>query len=85
MPRGNIVICPTVCVHIWIGILTKWEVILRHYLLSLYFVLDVAAVIPLEFLGLLWDSEERYGYIAVLRLNRLIKVWKVREVFNCEL
>ena len=60
-----------------IGILTKWQVILKHYLLSPYFVLDVAAVVPLEFFGLAWSAEERYGYIAVLRLNRLIKIWKV--------
>ena len=59
------------------GILTKSRVILMHYLLSPYFLLDVAAVLPLEVFGLAWDSQERYGYIAILRLNRLIKIWKV--------
>ena len=48
-----------------------------HYLLSPYFLLDVAAVLPLEVFCLAWDSKERYGYIAILRLNRLIKIWKV--------
>ena len=62
-----------------LGIITKSKVIMKHYLFSPYFVLDVAAVIPLEFFGLAWDVEERYGYIAVLRLNRLIKIWKVGE------
>ena len=49
---------------------------------SVYFLLDVAAVVPLEVLGLAWDSEERFGYIAILRLNRLIKIWKVLIMKN---
>ena len=49
----------------------------------MYFVLDVAAVVPLEVFGLAWDTEERYGYIAVLRLNRLIKIWKVEIESHC--
>ena len=51
--------------------------ILRHYVFSPYFLLDVAAVVPLEVFGLAWDPEERYGYVAIFRLNRLIKIWKV--------
>ena len=50
---------------------------------SVYFLLDVAAVVPLEVLGLAWDSEERFGYIAILRLNRLIKIWKVLIIVFC--
>lgn len=60
-----------------LGIITKSQVILKHYVFSPYFLMDVAAVIPLEMFGLAWDTEERYGYVAVLRLNRLIKTWKV--------
>ena len=62
-----------------IGILTNPKVILKHYLFSLYFLLDVASVLPLEVFGLAWDTDERYGYIAVFKLNRLIKIWKVEN------
>ena len=64
--------CPSIA-----GILTKSRVIMWHYVCSVYFLLDVAAVVPLEVLGLAWDSEERFSYIAIFRLNRLIKIWKV--------
>ena len=64
------------------GIITKSQVILKHYVFSIYFVLDVAAVIPLEFFGLAWDTEDRYGYVAVFRLNRLIKIWKVLFMYR---
>lgn len=65
-----------------VGILTNPKVILKHYLFSLYFLLDVAAVLPLEVFGLAWDTDERYGYVAVFKLNRLIKIWKV-ETLQC--
>ena len=67
------------------GILTRSRVILRHYLLSWCFLLDLAAVLPLEVFCLTWDSEERYGYIAIFRLNRLIKIWKVGGDKVCKL
>lgn len=50
-----------------------------RYLKSYGFFLDLMAVLPLEVLALIWSStEERWSYFALLRLNRLLKLWKVR-------
>ena len=52
--------------------------IARHYLLSLGFCLDVASVLPLEVFSLAWVATPHFwGYMALFRTNRLIKLWKV--------
>ena len=49
-----------------------------RYLKSYGFVLDLMAVLPLEVFALVWsNSEEQWSYFALLRVNRLLKLWKV--------
>lgn len=51
-----------------------------RYLKSYGFVLDLVAVLPLEVFALVWSStEDQWSYFALLRLNRLLKLWKVRN------
>jgi len=61
------------------GVVTDARTICLHYVTSLGFVLDVLAVLPLELAALGWmGSEERWGYVALFRINRIAKVWKVK-------
>ena len=46
-----------------------------HYILSVWFVLDVLAILPFELFSIMWVNE--WKYIPLFRLNRLIKFWKV--------
>ena len=62
-----------------IELVVKPRQILLCYVLSVWFVLDVLAVIPLELMSIAWIGQgEEWRYIPMFRLNRLIKFWKVR-------
>ena len=64
----------------FVEVITKPRALLAHYLLSPWFVLDVLAMLPLEVLGVYWiSSAEEWKYIPLLRLNRLLKYWKVKQ------
>ena len=60
-------------------LITRPRTILVRYLLSPWFVLDVASVLPLEILGVYWiAAAQEWKFIPLLRLNRVLKYWKVR-------
>ena len=45
---------------------------------TISFALDIFAVIPFELCAVGWASdEERWRYLTLFRLNRLVKLWKV--------
>ena len=49
-----------------------------EYVTSVWFVLDVLAVLPLELFSLFWlGSGKVWKYIPLFKLNRLLKLWKV--------
>lgn len=59
-------------------VVTDAGAILRHYLLSPRFLLDLTSSLPLEALGLFWlSSDLHWQYIALFRLIRIVKIWKV--------
>lgn len=61
-----------------VELLTKPHAILLDYVVSVRFVLDVLAVLPLELLSIIWiSSSQEWKYIPIFRLNRLLKFWKV--------
>jgi hypothetical protein len=61
-------------------LVTKPRQILLRYVLSVWFVLDVLAVLPMELLSVIWIGQgEEWRYIPIFRLNRLLKFWKVRR------
>ena len=48
------------------------------YILTIGFFLDVFAILPLEIGASGWSTEqERWKYVALLRINRIVKLWKV--------
>lgn len=47
-----------------------------RYLKTVKFSMDIVSVLPLDF-GYIW-----YGFKAILRLNRIIKFWRLREFFH---
>lgn len=54
-----------------------------NYIKSVGFVLDVLAVLPLEIFSLVWvSSGEAWSYVPLLRINRLIKLWKLVSFFS---
>lgn len=54
-----------------------------NYVKSFGFILDVLAVLPLEIFALVWlNSGDPWSYVALLRTNRLIKLWKVMSFFS---
>ena len=56
----------------------------RLYVRSVYFVLDVLAVLPLDLLALGWANvDARWMMLTYLRLNRVIKFYKVKNVCFC--
>ena len=57
---------------------TNPRTVCLNYIKSFGFLLDVAAVLPLELFALAWSpSGEQWNYIALFRINRLLKLWKV--------
>ncbi len=70
---------PSPCFPLSLELITKPRAILVRYILSPWFVMDVLAMLPLEILGVNWISTaQEWKFIPILRLNRLIKYWKVR-------
>ena len=57
------------------GVITDARRVCLSYVLSFGFLLDTVAVLPLELAAFGW--EDPWGYVALFRLNRLLKVWKV--------
>ena len=61
------------------GVITDARTICLHYVKSPWFILDIIAVLPLELAVLVWvGSGEHWDYIALFRINRIVKVWKVK-------
>ena len=62
------------------GVITDARTICLHYVKSPWFILDIIAVLPLELAVLAWvESGEHWDYIALFRINRIVKVWKVKR------
>ena len=51
-----------------------WAVF-KHYVRSWKFMLDFSAVLPIEIFSVVWDDP--WKYIALYKLNRILKWWKV--------
>ncbi|XP_066276868.1 uncharacterized protein [Branchiostoma lanceolatum] len=66
------------------GIMKDWESIRTHYVRSWSFVLDLCSILPLDLFALASHhrGKIRLGLVACLKLNRLIKVYKIPEFFN---
>ena len=61
-----------------LGMIRSTPAMAVRYLKSYGFVLDLMAVLPLEVFALIWsNSDEQWSYFALLRVNRLLKLWKV--------
>ncbi|XP_060078836.1 cyclic nucleotide-gated channel rod photoreceptor subunit alpha-like [Ylistrum balloti] len=54
----------------------KVDSLSKRYLLSFLFIIDLLAILPLEFLYFV------VGYNAMLRLNRVLKLWRMRDFFR---
>lgn len=58
--------------------LTQFKDIVNHYVKSWIFVCDIISLLPLEVLCLVWHSKfEREFAFGVLKLNRLLKIYRV--------
>ncbi|KAI6657493.1 Cyclic nucleotide-gated channel photoreceptor [Oopsacas minuta] len=57
----------------------NWKLIMRHYVKSMEFLIDVIAVLPLEFLLIQSHTLWYHNYIISLRLTRLLKFNKIYE------
>ena len=54
-----------------------WAVF-KHYVRSWKFALDFSSVLPIEVFSLVW--KEPWKYMALYKLNRILKWWKVGHV-----
>ena len=60
------------------GVTARWTDLVKHYVRSLRFVVDVICVLPLELPCYVLPSNYCDDKLfALLRLNRLLKVYKV--------
>ena len=63
-------------------VITNQKTAFLSYIKSVDCYLDILAVIPLEILALIWlPSGEQMNYVALFRVNRLLKLWKVIECY----
>ena len=64
-------------------VITSSKATFLNYIKSIGFILDVLAVLPIEIFSLVWlSSNEVWDYVALLRTNRLIKLWKLVSFFS---
>ncbi len=64
-------------------VITDQKTTFFSYIKSLGFYLDVLSVLPLEVFAVFWlPSGEQIRYVAVFRINRLLKLWKVGTILN---
>ncbi|CAH1251717.1 CNGA1 [Branchiostoma lanceolatum] len=66
------------------GILTDWGSIRTHYVRSWSFVLDLCSILPIDLFALASPHRgtARLGLVACLKLNRLIKVYRIPKFFT---
>ncbi|XP_035674113.1 potassium voltage-gated channel subfamily H member 7-like [Branchiostoma floridae] len=66
------------------GVLKDWGSIRTHYVRSWCFVLDLCSILPLELFALASHHRGtvRLGLVACLKLNRLIKCYKIPKFFT---
>ena len=55
-----------------------WKVF-THYVKSWKFLLDVVAILPVEIFSVVWNDP--WNYVALYKLNRIFKWWRVRKHF----
>ena len=61
-------------------LITNQKTAFLTYIKSLDCYLDILAVLPLEIFALIWaPSGEHMNYVAMFRINRLLKLWKVMD------
>ena len=64
-------------------VITSFRATFFNYIKSFGFILDVLAVLPIEIFALVWiSSGDPWSYVALLRTNRLIKLWKIVSFFS---
>jgi len=66
----------TACVYLLTGHNVTQKEIRNKYIRSATFYLDVLAVLPIEVFAPAFNDS--YHYISVLKVNRFLKLWKVR-------
>lgn len=66
--------CIYISLYLAIIIDQPWSVF-KHYVQSWKFLLDVLAILPVEMFSLVWTDP--WNYIAVYKLNRILKWWRV--------
>ena len=64
------------CISLYLAIIIDqpWSVF-KRYVRSWKFVLDVSAILPVEMFSLVWTDP--WNYIALYKLNRILKWWRV--------
>lgn len=65
------------------GVVTSSRATFFNYVKSLGCMLDIIAILPLEMFSLFWlSSGNVWGYVPLLRLNKLVKLWKLVAFFS---